>query len=83
MMSVSQIVTDTDAGDKGLRMKVTVARTPDDNAPVIKGAYDLQNDGYTDTRFTGRQALLRVESPFDQEWMFGEIRFDASTAGER
>ena len=83
MMSVSQIVTDTDAGEKGLRMKVTVARTPDDNAPVIKGAYDLQNDGYTDTRFTGRQALLRVESPFDQEWRFGEIRFDASTAGER
>ena len=83
MMSVSQIVTDTDAGEKGLRMKVTVARTPDDNAPVVKGAYDLQNDGYTDTRFTGRQALLRVESPFDQEWRFGEIRFDASTAGER
>ena len=83
MMSVSQIITDTDAGSKGLRMKVTVARTPDDNAPVVKGAYDLQNDGYTDTRFTGRQALLRVESPFDQEWRFGEVRLDASQSGER
>ena len=83
MMSVNQILTDTDAGNKGLRMKVTVANTPDDSNPVVKGPYDLEADGYTDTRFTGRQTLLRIESPFDQEWRFGEIRFDGSAAGER
>jgi len=83
MMSVKSIITDTDAGNKGLRMKVTVAETPDDSTPEIKGAYDLATDGYTDTRFTGRQALLRVESPFDQEWRFGEVRFDATQAGKR
>ena len=83
MMSVSQIITDSDAGNKGLRMKVTVQNTPDDSNPLVKGAYDLTSDGYTDTRFTGRQALLRVESPFDQEWRFGEIRFDAAVSGER
>jgi hypothetical protein len=83
MMSVSQIITDSDAGNKGLRMKVTVQNTPDDSSPLVKGAYDLTPDGYTDTRFTGRQALLRVESPFDQEWRFGEVRFDAAVSGER
>ena len=83
MMSVKSILTDTDAGNKGLRMKVTVADTPDDSTPEVKGAYDLESDGYTDTRFTGRQAFLRVESPFDQEWRFGEVRFDATPAGER
>jgi len=83
MMSVKSIITDTDAGNKGLRMKVTVAETPDDSTPEVKGAYDLATDGYTDTRFTGRQALLRVESPFDQEWRFGEVRFDATQAGKR
>ena len=83
MMSVKSIITDTDAGHKGLRMKVTVAETPDDSTPEIKEAYDLSTDGYTDTRFTGRQALLRVESPFDQEWRFGEVRFDATQAGKR
>ena len=83
MMSVKSILTDTDAGNKGLRMKVTVADTPDDSTPEVKGAYDLESDGYTDTRFTGRQAFLRVESPFDQEWRFGEVRFDATPAGGR
>jgi len=83
MMSVSQIITDSDAGNKGLRMKITVQNTPDDSNPLVKGAYDLTSDGYTDTRFTGRQALLRVESPFDQEWRFGEVRFDAAVSGER
>ena len=83
MMNITQILTDTDAGSKGLRMKVTVANTPDDNNPLVKGPYDLETDGYTDTRFTGRQSLLRIESPFDQEWRFGEIRFDGNAAGSR
>ena len=83
MISVSQVVTDTDVGNKGLRIKATVSSTPDDSFPVTKGPYDLQNDGYTDTRFTGRQATIRIESPYDQEWRFGEIRLDYSQAGER
>ena len=82
LMSVKSIITDTDAGDYGLRMKVTVADTPD-GASTEKGPYDIATDGYTDSRFTGRQALLRVESPFDQEWRFGEVRFDATEAGKR
>jgi len=82
MMSVSQIITDTDAGTNGLRLKVTVADTPD-KAGIEKGPYTLESDGYTDTRFVGRQTFLRVESPFDQEWRFGEVRFDAAASGSR
>ena len=83
MMSVRQILTDTDAGSNGgLRMKVTTADTPDETG-VSQGPFTLETDGYTDTRFTGRQAFLRVESPFDQEWRFGEVRFDASASGGR
>ena len=81
--SVKQIISDSDAGANGLRLKVTVADTPDDSNPLVKGPYTLEADGYTDTRFIGRQALLRVESPFDQEWRFGELRFDATAAGKR
>ena len=82
MMNVRQIITDTDAGSKGLRMKATVADTPDGTG-TEKGPYALESDGYTDTRFTGRQTYLKVESPFDQEWRFGEVRFLASVSGSR
>jgi hypothetical protein len=82
MMNVKQIITDTDAGTNGLRMKATVADTPDGTG-TEKGPYALESDGYTDTRFTGRQTYLKVESPFDQEWRFGEIRFDAAVSGSR
>ena len=82
MMNVTQILTDSNAGTSGLRLKTTTADTPDGTG-IEKGPYILENDGYTDTRFTGRQAFLKVESPFDQEWRFGEVRFDTSVAGER
>jgi hypothetical protein len=82
MMSVTQIVTDSDAGDNGLRIKVKVADTPDE-AGVEVGPYSLQADGYTDTRFVGRQAFLTVESPYDQDWRVGEFRFDARAEGRR
>ena len=82
MMSVNQIITDTDAGTNGLRMKISIKQTPD-GASTEKGPYALETDGYTDTRFVGRQAVLRVESPFDQEWRFGELRFSAAASGSR
>jgi len=82
MMSVNSILTDTDAGTNGLRMKVVTGKTPD--APGdIHGPFTLEGDGYTDCRFTDRQAILRVESPFDQEWRFGEVRFEAAASGKR
>tara|TARA_R110002167_G_scaffold258575_2_gene465130 strand:+ start:1076 stop:3118 length:2043 start_codon:yes stop_codon:yes gene_type:complete len=82
IMSVKQILTDTDAATNGLRMKISVKQTPD-GASIEKGPYPLESDGYTDTRFVGREAVLRVESPFDQEWRFGEVRLDATASGSR
>ena len=82
MMSVKQILTDTDSGDNGLRMEVVTGKTPD--APgSTHGPFTLESDGYTDCRFTDRQAFLKVSSPFDQSFRFGEIRFNASASGER
>jgi len=82
MMSVNQIISDTDTGDNGLRMQCVIADTPDETG-VTQGPFTLENDGYTDCRFTGRQTFLKVESPFDQEWRFGEVRFSAATSGRR
>jgi hypothetical protein len=82
MMTVKQIITDTDAGDNGLRLQVVTASTPDSTG-VTQGPFTLESDGYTDCRFTDRQTFLKVESPFDQEWRFGEIRFDAAASGKR
>jgi len=82
MMTVKQILTDTDSGTNGLRMQVVTASTPDEPG-VTQGPFTLEADGYTDCRFTDRQVFFKVESPFDQEWRFGEVRFMASTSGER
>ena len=82
MMTVKQIITDTDAGTNGLRMKVVTASTPDETGET-QGPFTLENDGYTDCRFTDRQVFFKVESPFDQEWRFGEVRFDAAASGKR
>ena len=82
MMSVRQIISDTDTGDNGLRMEVVTGKTPD--APgTTHGPFTLEGDGYSDCRFTDRQTFLKVSSPFDQEWRFGEVRFNAGTAGRR
>jgi len=82
MMSVKQILTDTDAGTNGLRLEVVTGKTPD--APgTTHGPFTLEGDGYTDCRFTDRQTFLKVSSPFDQEWRFGEVRFMAAASGER
>jgi len=81
-MSVNQIITDTDAGVNGLRLSVTTAETPD-GVGVTKGAYNLEPDGYTDTRFSGRQVLLKIEAPFDQDFRFGDLRFEVKPSGRR
>jgi len=82
MMSVTQILTDTDAGSNGLRLECVTGKTPDATG-TTHGPFILEGDGYTDCRFTDRQTFLKISSPFDQEWRFGEVRFDASASGER
>lgn len=82
-MSVSSILTDTDSGTNGLRMEITAQTSPDDTSPTVKGPYQLNNDGITDTRILGRQLFFKVQSPFDQDWRAGEFRLEATPQGER
>ena len=82
MMNVNQILTDSDAGSNGLRMKMTTASTPDESGET-QGPFSLESDGYTDCRFTDRQAFLRIEAPFDQEFRFGEVRLNVTASGKR
>ncbi|MAK37609.1 MAG: hypothetical protein CMC15_15735 [Flavobacteriaceae bacterium] len=81
-MHVKQILTDTDSGTNGLRFSMRTKATPDGDLKT-HGPFELKNDGYTDSRFTGREGIMRIESGFDQEWRFGEVRFDASVSGRR
>ena len=81
-LHVKQILTDTDAGSNGLRFSIKTQKTPD-GPQATAGPYNLSTDGYTDSRFTGRAGIMRIESGFDQEWRFGEVRFEASISGRR
>ena len=82
MMHINQIVTDSDAGDYGLRIKMMTKPTPDSTGTLF-GPYSLNSDGYTDARVpVGRSAYFRVESPFDQEWRIGRMRLNVA-GGER
>jgi hypothetical protein len=82
MMRVTSIITDSQAGDNGLRLKFQSRDTPDDTA-VTRGPFALTSDGYTDVRFTGRQMQLRIESPFDTDWRLGELRAEVVPGGVR
>ena len=82
LMSVRQILTDTDAGTNGLRLKYDTAFTPDSN-DTTRGPFSLNADGYTDVRFTARQIKFKVEGPYDTDWRLGDLRIDAVGAGKR
>lgn len=82
LLAIRQLLTDTDAGTNGLRMVVKTRQTPD-GVETTHGPYDLQSDGYTDVRLSAREMVLRIESGFDQEWRFGELRADATQHGKR
>ena len=82
LVHISQIISDSDAGDNGLRLKIKTNKTPDKEGN-LNGPYKLENDGYTDARVpVGRSAYFRVESPFDQEWRLGRMRLNVA-GGER
>lgn len=81
-MKVRQIISDTDSGENGVRLKFSTADNPD-TTPTVKGPFPLDADGYVDTRFNGRQIQFRVEGPFDTDWRVGEMRVEASPGGTR
>ncbi|BAQ90674.1 protein of unknown function [uncultured Mediterranean phage uvMED] len=82
VVHAKRIITDSSAGNKGVRFKIKSRFTPDDTQ-TTSPIYDLQDDGFTDIRVTGRQLSLRIESPFDQDFEIGNLRADASLGGKR
>ena len=65
-----------------MRFKIKSRFTPD-SSQTTSSIYDLQDDGYTDVRITGRQLNLRIEAPFDQDFEIGNLRAEASLGGKR
>jgi hypothetical protein len=47
------------------------------------GPYTVRDDGYTDTRASGRQAKLRIEAARDEDFRVGNFRADVVQAGGR
>lgn len=48
-----------------------------------EGPFLVRPDGYTDARFSGRQAAMRIEPTIDDDFRIGRFRLDITTAGER
>lgn len=48
---------------------------------TLYGPYYPRDDGYTDTRVSGRDIRLRIEATNDDYWSLGQIRFDIMNSG--
>ncbi len=82
VVHAKRILTDSSAGDRGVRF-VVKSRFTADSDEYKSEIYDLQPDGYTDTRITGRQLSLRIEAPYDQDFEIGDLRAEATLGGRR
>ena len=78
----NQLITDTDAGQNGLRFKFGQQATPEETE-TFSESYDIQSDGYTDIRINGREVSFKIESPFDQDWDLGNVKMDVKLSGKR
>jgi hypothetical protein len=47
------------------------------------GPYTVRSDGYTDTRLSGRQIVMRIQPTIDGEWRVGTFRIAAVSLGTR
>lgn len=47
------------------------------------GPYVVRDDGYTDTRASGRQAKIKFEPVTDTDWRVGTYRADVKISGQR
>ncbi len=79
---ITQLITDSTQGDNGLRFKFKTAMTPN-GTESESSIYNINTDGYTDVRETGRQFKFRVEAGWDQDWDIGDIRARISAGGMR
>lgn len=76
----AMVAPDPDIGTQNYQIKFKTRYTPGQTETVF-GPYAPRNDGYTDTRATGRDVRLRVEATNDAYWSFGQIKLDVQKSG--
>lgn len=82
-LAVTSLIPDRDStGTHRLEYRFFTRFTPTSTERTY-GPYRADVDGYTDTRFTGRQAEMRVDIREDGDWRLGSLRMDAKVAGKR
>lgn len=82
VLCVRQVLTDTNNGDGAVNLSFKTKQTPN-GVETLNGPYLMRPDGYTDARFTGRQAKVRLDLAADGLFQFGTIRLDAVPGGAR
>ena len=84
VLQVNQILPDTDVAGRGALTYTFKLRFTPQGAEHVAGPYrSARGDGYIDTRFSGRQAALRVVSDGPRPFELGIIRLAAHEVGRR
>lgn len=83
IVHVKQLLADEVPESTFLQMRATTRFAPDMTADFDHGPYTFNQNGYTDTRFTGRQAMLKFEGLLDGNWRLGKMRLDVTPGGKR
>ena len=84
---VMSLLTDSDAGQYGVRFQVKSRFTPEGDETASSIYYlDTGSESYdrrVDVRESGRQIALKIESPWDQDWTLGNTRAEVIPGGKR
>ncbi len=79
---VNQILPDEEqSGDVSLTFKVRM--NPNDPNEYVYGPFDVREDGYTDCRFSGRQATMTLLATRDGDFSVGTFRLDVRPGARR
>jgi hypothetical protein len=81
IMDILQLIPD-EAVQGAVNVTLKCRYTPN-GTETTYGPYTVRTDGYTDTRASGRQAKLRIESVRDEDFRVGNFRADVQQAGGR
>lgn len=81
VMHVSRLIPDEgSAGEVTLSFKT---RYTPEGQEYTAGPYTVRGDGYTDARFSGRQASMLVKPTVDDDFRLGTVRADIVLRGKR
>lgn len=78
---VTQIIPDENTRGE-VQLRFTSKFTPN-GAEFDFGPFIVRGDGYTDSRFSGRQIVMRLEPVVDDDFRVGRYRFNVTGGGSR